>query len=271
VSLFKDQFIEIFNNSSEVIYADGLYVGHVFPDPANFPKVYSQMLDVENKVYLQWVYQIPGNGTQYPIQPSKSIMIALNAMNFKEGNPNADKAVNNTVADFEIYAGPWIEAQGGTAHIWDFDNPNVPNVVPIFINLPINIFLIDLTNPALVIFRKEQEFTQNDVYTLNYVSNTGYDREEKMITIPTSIVIDGVEAMGTSDRGIYKKLPTKIDASFTYLNADGGAFYNSQSLRRKIDEAATAKFGRIILQDLNNSFLDFEAINYPDAKGYNSK
>jgi hypothetical protein len=65
-------------------------------------------------------------------------------------------------------------------------------------------------------------------------------------------------------------MPASIDGSFTYLKADGGAFYSGMSLRRKINETATSRFGRVVLQDTNNSSSDFESINTPDPKGYDN-
>lgn len=269
VSLFKDQFIEIFNNSSEVIYADGLHVGHFFSvESLSLPPSETPGLDIENSVYMDWVYKIPGAGMKYPIEPSKSIMIALNAINFKESNPNANKAVDNSVADFEFYGVDWLEAQGRTGHVWDFDNPDVPNVIPVYLGTA-GLALIDLTSPVVMIFRKENDFNQSDIYNFHYTNKSGSEQEIDLVKFPANEIIDGVEVLGNSSLGKFKKLSKKVDASFTYINPDGGAYYNSQSLRRKIDAAATAKFGRTILQDLNNSFQDFEALDLPTPKSYN--
>lgn len=269
VSLFKDQFVEIFNNSSEVIYADGLYVGHFFSvESLSLPPSETPGLDIENSVYMDWVYKIPGDGTQHPIEPSKSVMIALNAINFKEGNPMADKAVDNTVADFEFYGVDWLEEQGLTGHVWDFDNPDVPNVTPVYLGTA-GLALMDLTSPVVMIFRKENDFNQSDIYNFHYTNKSGSETEIDLVKFPVEDIIDGVEVLGNSSLGKFKKLSKKVDAAFTYINPDGGVYYNSQSLRRKIDDAATAKFGRTILQDLNNSFLDFEVLDLPTPKSYN--
>lgn len=273
VSLFKDQFIEIFNNSSEVIYADSLYVGHVYPDKWNrtMPQPYGQMLDIENYSFLEWIYMIPGSGKQYPIQPSKSIVIAMNAINFKEGNPQADKAVDNSGSDFETYAIPWLEQQGRSGNAYfDFDNPDVPNVVPVYLLHPLDYFFMDQYSCAMVIFRKKVDFQESDLYTFKFVNKSGKDTEAILMKLPVESIIDGVDILLNSTIGTMKKLPTKIDASFTYLKPDGNHIYSGLSLRRKIDANATAKFGRVILQDLNSSFADFEVIDYPDAKGYNN-
>jgi len=273
VSMFKDQFVEIFNNSSETIYADSLYVGHLYPDKWNrtLPNPPSEMLDIENYAFLEWIYRIPGNGKQYPIEPSKSIIIAMNAINFKEGNPQADQAVDNSGSDFETYAIPWLEAQGRSGNAYfDFDNPDVPNVIPLFLVPPMDYFMIDTYSPALVIFRKDEDFNESDLYTFSFVNKNGNDEEHILMKLPIESVIDGVEIMQNSTLGSMKKLPASVDESFTYLKADGGSVYSGLSLRRKIDESATNKFGRVVLQDLNNSFNDFEVIEHPDPRGYNN-
>lgn len=272
VSLYKDAFIEIFNNSSEVIYADSLYVGQLYPDKwdRTMPKPFAQMLDIENFAFLEWIYMLPGTGKQYPIAPSKSIVIALNAINFKEGNPMAENAMDNTGADFETYCIPWLEAKGKKGNpTFDMNNPDVPNVIPIFLER-LNYFGIDIYSPSLIIFRKKDAFTEADIFNFDYVNNKGKDEHDVLMKLPITKVIDGVEIMANSTLGAMKSLPTKVDASFTYLKADGGAAYTGMSLRRKIDKAATAKFGRVVLQDLNSSFADFEAILKPDPKGYNN-
>lgn len=272
VTLYKDQFIEIFNNSAETIYADGLYVGHLYPDKWNrtMPQPFSEMLDIENFCYLDWIYRIPGNGKDYPIEPSKSIVIALNAINLKEGNPSPDKAVDNSGADFQISAIEWLDAQGRKGNsTFDINNPDVPNVEPIYLGY-LDFFLMNTYGPALVIFRREEDFSDSDVFNFSYVNKKGKDEEDVLMKVPTSLIIDGVEIMFDSTLGEMKKLPAKIDASFTYAKADGGAVYSGLSLRRKIDEQLTSKFGRVVLQDLNNSFADFEVIEYPDPRGYDN-
>jgi hypothetical protein len=76
--------------------------------------------------------------------------------------------------------------------------------------------------------------------------------------------------MENSTLGDWKRLPDAIDASFTYLKADGNAFYSGLSTRRKVDAEASAKFGRVVLQDTNNSSSDFETITTPDPRGYDN-
>lgn len=273
VSLFKDQFIEIYNNASEVIYADGLYIASMFPDQNSntLVKPISEYFDITKNVYAEWVYQIPGTGKSYPIEPSKSLIIALNAMNFKEGNPNADKAVNNTGADLEIYAVSWLESQGrvGNPH-FDFDNPDVPNVDLIYIRQSMNNFAMELTGPGMVIANVEKGLSAEDLHKFDFVDKAGMETEVNLMKIPVGTIIDGVDILENSTLSDWKRLPESVDASFNYLKADGFAVYSGLSLRRKIDQAATTRFGRTILMDVNNSFIDFEVISSPDPRGYNN-
>lgn len=272
VSMFKDQFLEIFNNSSETLYADSLYIACLFPErPQTSEAPLAASHDITKFVYAEMIERVPGNGKQYPIEPGKSFVIALNAINFKEGNPNADKAVDNSNADFERYGVDWLEAQGRTANkFFDFDNPDVPNMTNIFMSEKHSIFIMEINGPSIVIFRSDKEFDSSDVYDYNYTTAYGSPAEVNLVKIPVENIIDGIDIMENSTLGDWKRLPTSIDASFTYLKADGGSFYSSQSTRRKVDEVATAKFGRVVLQDTNNSNADFETLDTPDPKGYDN-
>ncbi|MFA5714015.1 MAG: DUF4876 domain-containing protein, partial [Bacteroidales bacterium] len=238
-SLFKDQFLEIFNNSDEVIYADGLYVGGVFTTSSSRTELpLSGYVNTEEELLLEFVYQIPSNatGTLNPIEPGKGFMIAWNAMNFKEGSSLPEKAVDNTIADYEIYTADWVEETlGRDGHIWDMNNPDVPNVTPIFIaeEYLYSMILMDTSDPAIVLFRIDGVGAEN-IYNLQYKSNGGADKELELFKIPTSAVIDGVEVLENSTLGDWKKLPASIDASFKCLKDDGGAFYSSMSVRRKM-------------------------------------
>jgi hypothetical protein len=270
---FKDQFIEIFNNSSEVIYADGLYIAHLLMHSTwNATVPYNQFLDLEENVYADYIEQVPGNGTDYPIDPGKSIVIALNAMDFKEDNPQPERALNMTNADFERYAVTWLESQGRIPnYTFDFDNPDVTNMQPIFLSTngynP-SFFMMYIAGPSMVIFRRDEAFTQDDLVLYQYTNASGTPTEVEIMKIPVSSILDGVDFMDHAEEGDWKRLPTSIDASFNYLRPDGRASYSFMSLRRRIDQQASARFGRVVLQTTMNSFADFEAITPPDPRGY---
>lgn len=273
-TLFKDQFVEIFNNSSETIYADGLYLAVALPQtPTNNAVNMTEHVDLDEYVYAEMVDQIPGNGTDWPIEPGGSLVIALNAINFKEDNPFAEFAVDNSHADLERYTVQWMEDRGRNGNPWfDFDNPDVPNMTNIFYsqqgNVNHTLYLMNVPGPSKFIFWKEDGFTEADVFLYEFQNAAGADRAHELLRVPTELIVDGIDVMENAEDGAWKSLPESIDASFTYLKADGNAYYSSMSLRRKIDTEASARFGRVVLQNTKNSFNDFEAIDYPDARGY---
>ncbi len=270
---FKDQFIEIFNNSSEVLYADGLYVAHLLMHSDwNASEPYSRYLNLEENVYADFVEQIPGNGQDYPVEPGKSIVIALNAMDFREDNPQPERAINLTNASFERYAVNWLESLGRLPnYTFDFNNPDVPNMTPVFLSTngynP-SFYMMHIAGPSIVIFRREEPITPDDIIVYEYLNQNGAPSEVDVVRIPVPLVMDGVDFLNTADEGQWKRLPTSIDASFNYLRPDGNSSYSFMSLRRKIDPEASNRFGRVVLQTTRNSYVDFQAITAPDPRGY---
>ena len=93
-----DAYIVISNNSDVTLYADSIAV------------LESEFLtttkrdytpDVMNEAFsTDAVYMIPGNGTSVAVEPGKSLVLAINAINHKEANPNS---IDLTGADFEFY------------------------------------------------------------------------------------------------------------------------------------------------------------------------
>ena len=269
-SLFKDQFIEIFNNSGETMYADGISVANLYGETGTANSTtevpITDVLIIDEYVYADNIDQVPGGGTDYPIEPGKSIIIALNAMNFKENNPKSEYAVDNSTADLERYSVKWLEDQGLTGSTWfDFDNPKVPNMINIKVEAGVWLFNTYGTGAVLV----DKDVIFDDSGIVDYSS--GYNSTvTKLMKIPVSKIIDGVDILENSAAGEYKRLPKSIDSGFSYLKADGDAFYSSMSSRRKVDKEATKVFGRVILQDTNNSSVDFESISKPTPRSYDN-
>ena len=260
---YKDQFVEIFNNSSEVIYADGLYVGSSTPSFAKdvADKPLSEYVDIEKKLYCDWLVQLPGDGKSYPIAPSKSIIICLNAMNFEETN------LDLTIADFEHYTVEWLEDQGRQAAIYmDFDNSEVKNTLPIFMCEGRQHLYLQSDRIGLFLFR-DSSFDK-DVREIVKYSYKGRKKEKTFLTVGTEKVIDAVEILGTSEQGRWKTLASFLDASFCYAKPDGQAYQSGISLVRKLDEKASNMLGRNILIDTNNSYNDFFASPTPQPKSY---
>ena len=267
VTLFKDSFIEIFNNSAETLYADGMYIANLFGDSGTTGSVsvYSVLTD-ENYVYTDVMSQIPGTGTDYPVAAGKSIVIALNAINYKEASANPDGELDNTDATLEHYSIDWLEARGRTGNsFFEFDNPAVPNMINTYIFEATNFFRLS-TPGSIVLVNSDATF---DASAIVDYTEPGSTSTFKVMKISIEKIVDGVDILENSAAADFKRMPSSIDGGFTYLTADRAVSYTGISNRRKIDEVATARFGRTILLDTNNSTIDFEAIDFPDKYGYN--
>lgn len=282
-AVFRDQFIEIYNNSNAVMYADSLYIGLVAGVANTNSDVskswflpsgqynWTDALNMNNAkantdyVYLTTAVRIPGNGKQYPVQPGTSIIIAQNAINHKVPyTDNAGKAVSVknpeltvdlSKADFEVYYG---DQPGINRLSSDIDNPLVPNLEVIYRVSDRDFILDNNGREAVVLFKTTANLNSYPKFpTPNVKTITG--ATSQYIQMPTSILIDGAEMAYTLEtKRVPHRLPATIDAGFTFST---GGPYSSQSVIRKTSKTVN---GRRILKDSNNSSLDFESLTKAD-------
>ncbi|GAA4786310.1 DUF4876 domain-containing protein [Olivibacter ginsenosidimutans] len=276
---FRDQFLEIYNNTDEVLYADGLYVSRLWgkqrpEDKADYYQENGQLdwsksrgmpSDIDaNKdyVYLRDLFQVPGSGNEYPVNPGESIIIAQNALNHKVPFTNnkgdevsvkdPDLTVDLSDADFEVYYG---DIPGKTPFATDIDNPSVPNMLPI--NYDGNDWILDSNGKdSYIIFKAENGL---DVTTLNayyepLIAEPG-PSAKTYIQLPVDAIMDAVEAQpNLAEDRIPKKLRPDFDAGFAFVTLGR---YSSQAIIRKTERT---EGGRKILKDTNNSTEDFVVI-----------
>ena len=217
---FHDQFTEIYNNSSETIYIDGYYIG----DPEYGSRPDSADLECTH------LYQFPGDGDDYPIEPGQTIVIAQDAINHIEYNPQSIDLRN---ADFEYYN-----------HLTnDVDAPDVTNMIQIHHKYGID-FLYSVMNASIVLIKIDSTFSGWEYTTFNE------------IRVPKRFAVDGVEYRESLNEYEYKHLPDEIDAGIT----GGMPMYQGKSISRKILNSVD---GQPILMDTNNSSVDFIVLEPP--------
>ncbi len=263
--MFKDQFIEIYNNSSKTIYADSLYIANLYGTSSKYEDgrvghIVSKQFDITKKVYANWVVQIPGTGKDYPIESGKSIIMAFNAIDFsKEIDNYTDEhtVLNLSKANFETYATPYLEERGKEGFYFDQDNPDVINVKINFISFDACYW--DLTGSSAVIFRTDKQFTDSDV--VDFIEKDGETTSTvKLIGIDVNTIIDGVDFLGNATAVDYKRLPKKIDDGFFYLFAEGDASLTGKGMLRKVNKELSNKLGYTVYEDTNNSSIDFKVV-----------
>ena len=283
-ALFRDQFLEIYNNSNEVLYADSLYTAQIYGKNTRVSSVditlpayqsngqfnWANSINMTtanantNYVYLKTLLMIPGTGKQYPVQPGASIIIAQNAQNHKasyvgaDGKAisvkNPDLTIDLSGADFETYFG---NVPGINPLASDSDNPLVTNV-NVIITDDRDMILNNNGYDAIAIFKMKEDpltlpgFAAPDIKTI--ISTTILYKQ-----LPIGLIIDGVDLAHTvSASRAAKRLPDNIDSGFSFTL--GGA-YSSQSIIRKTSKTVNS---RRILKDTNNSSEDFDNLTMAD-------
>lgn len=277
-AVFRDQFVEIYNNSNQTIYLDSLYVGNTEARttsiatggvPIDWRVVKEGMptnIGDVNKDYLYFrhLFMIPGTGKQHPLEPGKSFVIAQTALNHTQpytmnngvvqGITNPALTVDLASADYETYLVDYkrLKYSGTTTfspYRWDVDNPSIPNVTVVNA-LGSNDWAMDTRGTEdFIIFKAPGK----DIISLPIYSPT-LSGTNPSIQVPITVsIIDAVELVTPLETNrAPKRLPVSLDAAGTFVT---GGQYSSQSLIRKTVKTVE---GRRILQDTNNSANDFE-------------
>lgn len=228
----QDQFVEIYNNSDSLLYADGLTLMEAAHLSSNAIYPYKEY---PYDFIAQALYTVPGNGTDHPVKPGGSIVLA--SLGIDHHKANANSPVDLSKADFE-----WFDAGK------DVDVPEVDNLIRAFC-YSFTIWVIHSRGYHAIAIMQPNEPIAN--FVTNYSTNvpTTSGGTVTRIKVPNSLIIDGVE-LGPSGSIGSKALPSSIDVSYTYCNgSDIG-----KSVRRKVLKWEN---GRAILQDTNNSASDF--------------
>ncbi len=255
---FRDQFYEIYNNSTEVVYADGLCIAEtVF---ANYDKSIIYEWPIENAdqyVFVQTVWQIPGEGTTYPVQPGESFVIAQWGANHtaKELSDGASP-VDLSGAEFEA-----IEKETTTySGLVLTDNPAVNMAKVVMASYAMPQWLTSVSGSRYVIFKPAEPLKNEDFITATNADYNGVGRE-----IPISEIIDAVQTVSDETDMAILGLPTVLDAGAIWCSGP----YKVESISRKVKE--TRADGTVVYQDTNNTTNDFEVQAVPQVRRNGAK
>ncbi|PWN61932.1 DUF4876 domain-containing protein [Chryseobacterium viscerum] len=284
---FRDQFIEIHNNSDQTIYADGLYLVFLEGNINNNVTTYtlsngqydwSKTAGGGSAANTDYVYsniliKIPGSGSQYPILPGKSIIVAQTAINHKKpfddingvgvAIQEPDRTVDLSHADFETYMGDYNTSIGKKPFAWDIQNIMVPDMLVSYWSIASNDLILNVNSMlGLGILRA----TDAEVASWKKVAAPKAPTGTLFLQIPKNYIIDGIDITDKEQKAP-KDFPADIDASRTFIvNTVGQAegTFTGLSVIRKTKEIIN---GRVVLQDTNNSANDFVTIK-ANPRGY---
>lgn len=245
---FSDQFVEIYNNATDTVFADGLLIADSYGpagqiNPSTVPSPFQS--DVGN-VYVSSIWQIPGSGRQRPIPPGSSLVIAQDGIDHRnDPNGNPLSPVNLATADWETYN----ERPDGR----DLDAPSVPNLTRIVHRGGFD-WLLSVFGQGVVMFRSTNVAALDTVLvpgtTATYVTR-----------IPNVLVVDAFEAVQNANSLSYKRVPAALDAGYVFAS---GTYVGESARRRVLTTIGT----RRILRDGNNSSADFEMRTTPTPRAF---
>ncbi len=252
-----DKYIALYNNSDEVAYLDSVCFGIVEPynAPTN-PSPWSYIKDGQRVIrdtipIIEAVWQFPGNGKSYPLQPGETAVVALSAA--------VDHTILRPMSVNLNVPGYWVCYNQRYTNASYHPSPG-PNLVGRWLDLlwkegTSTAYPFSVSSPAPVIFRIPEVGAQAYVNNpANRSRKPGTTSATEYVLIPSTWVLDGVECFDASTKN--KRLPASIDASYALM--ENSEAYQGKTVHRKIDPIATAAAGgRIVYMDTNNSANDF--------------
>lgn len=266
---YRDQFYEIYNNSAETMYLDGVYFANLTPNRATTKLPIWPESDGDNYAYGERVWRFPGNGTEYPLEPGESCIISQFAANHQLNIYNPQSPIDGSSSEFEF----------------NMNNPNFPDQAAydmehVFYEGKAEMgsvpqYLTSIFGGAYVIFRVPEGENWDPVNDEN-MKTTDLSKPNSttfFAKIPIKYVLDAVEAADNESMMNAKRVPGVLDAGITWV----GATYCGLGITRKLstdDEGnpiIREETGAYIYQDTNNSTDDFERGVVPVLRRHNAK
>lgn len=243
----KDQYVIISNNSDVTLYADSIAF------------VESQFTTVQKREYtpdlmndymsIDALYMIPGTGKSVPVEPGKSLVLAVNAMDHREANENS---FDLSKADFEFY-----DESSQPDHL-DTQNPDVPDLDKWYCYTMSYYVLTQQGNRAYAIARMHQDkesYLADNYYEAKYIyvmpNGTEKEMTSKCYKLSNSWVLDAVN-LSPSSAWQWNVTSSSLDAGYTHVasTATSADRFGKSVIRKKEN-------GKWV--DTNNSTNDFEA------------
>lgn len=241
----EDGYVELYNNSDRPIYIDGVSISETWQVTSHPKGVFFPEYLGTDIVTPGFIFTFPGSGREHKLEPGQSVIMAENALNHKAINPGSP--VDLSHADFEMLDNDWH----------DTDTPEVPNMITYF---TFTATVTDFHNrgwKGWLIWKVDKpmpEFLAEHIADVTTPSGAG----KKIYEVPSRYILDGViSAPPTGPR--CRPLPVHIDVGYTYCSKNNIA----KTIRRKV---AKKVGGRYILQDTNNSSVDFIPDSEPSPK-----
>lgn len=248
---FRDQFYEIYNNSTETVYADGLCFAVTDHYTYDYSIKYEfDIPDADKYLYCSTaIWMIPGNGTEYPVKPGESIVLAQWATNHNAENLANGHSIDNSGADFEFIEGESTLYNGTVIT----DGPAINLKMVTLPGYAMPQYLTSTGGCGYVLFKPSKPLRTED-----FLVPTNYEYS-KFCEIAIADVIDAVQRIQDETIVPFPQLPNSLDAGNIWASAPG--YYTFESIVRKV--ASTRDDGTVVLLDTNNTTNDFDLSTPP--------
>lgn len=247
----QDQFFEIYNNSDQVQYLDNCILARL--QGTQGATGVTSWVTSENGTEIMDIYALEsyvvafvGNGTEYPVNPRESVLIAATAINHN-AETGGVSPVDLTNADYEVNISDYKS---------DTDNPAVPDmtIVAKSSSATATFFGLPYTGNALILAQLPAGTTMD-----SYINDRSNYRQipwqttntYEFLTVPQEYVIDGINIVNSNESKRIVRLRPEVDNGIIFMESD----YAGKSIRRKVSEITPD--GKVILQDTNDSSEDF--------------
>lgn len=240
----KDSFFEIVNNSDEVQYLDNVILASALAGQSTENAWQANGITDLYPMGHGAVLAFPLSGTDYPLMPGQSIIIANDAANHADADHADDpNCPDLSKADWEVYL---------DYNSQEVDNP-AKNLKVIFTNnkyMPMWGFGVQ--SIALALVKLPDGVTPEDFAAdaNNFQTTPGTTTSQEYMMIPSKYVLDAVDVWNPNASEHYGFFLPKDDKQGV-LCSDS---YAGKCERRKVSNIVN---GRKYYQDTNNSSEDF--------------
>ena len=253
-----DQYFILHNNDYNVQYLDSLCFGTLSPnnatasnpwvskDPATGESIFPDFLPI-----IQAVWQFPGDGDDFPLQPGEDAVICLRgAIDHSLQYP---LSVNLNKPDYFVCY--------NLTYFWNTQYHPAPGnlisedrIIDVVIKTgQANAYTFSLNSPTLVLWKTKGITIQEFVSIPDNITPVPGSSIDNVVKVPYEWVYDAVEVFDARSANNSKRLAPSADAGYV-LQTD---VFLGHSLMRHIDKEASAASGYEVLTDTNNSLNDF--------------
>lgn len=241
----KDQYITLYNNSTETLYLDGLCIAMIDYQNNSGASPWMEHTDRTRIPVFDFTWQFPGTGTEHPLAPGAEITIATNAVDHTGGEYGHPNSVNLSAVGWGFYDSERFTEQvitPGVKHMKLIASTNEFG----------NWFQFGVSNMPIMVF--SPQWADANSYIQNPANRQPVplsdDQDTKYLMIPREWVVDCVECTKNAATAAFHRVPVELDAQAIYM--PGGSDKGTSVIRR----STSTGDGRIVYQDTNNSSED---------------